>query len=185
MTAHSRFSICANAEQKIAKKTEKRNYKNCPNCAERVEKLDDNNDIICYFCGCRWCWTCYTELGEDSLSHYERWNWLSACPAGQFETKAAWRVELYLILVTLFSPLIYLAGPLINAFGQLAEGHGNSTLVYKAVNVLLAPFIIATTLLMGLVLSAVLTIPTVIINFVRFWHIFIVESGLKFMCCSA
>ena len=98
---------------------------------------------------------------------------------------SAWKAQLYLVLISVLSPLIYLAGPLINAFGHLAEGHSESTLVYKAVNIILAPFIIATTLLMGLVMSLVLTIPTIIVNFVRFWRIVIIDSGIKFMCCGA
>lgn len=68
--AHSRFSPCANAELKIAKRKEIRLVKPCPGCRERIEKLDDNNQMQCHYCGLQWCWTCYTSLDKNCDGHY-------------------------------------------------------------------------------------------------------------------
>jgi hypothetical protein len=67
----------------------------------------------------------------------------------------------------------------VNGAQLIAERHGESGLLGRALNILVAPFILLLCGAIGLVLAAVLTLPCIVVNFVRFWRIVLTDYGVN------
>lgn len=90
-----------------------------------------------------------------------------------------WKVKVYIILNIFLSPLYLLVGPIVNGVQLIKERHVDSDCLGRTLNILLAPLVLLLCMVFGVVLTAVLTVPSVLINFVRFWRIVLAENGLN------
>lgn len=93
-----------------------------------------------------------------------------------------WKVKIYLVLISILSPILLLLSPLANGLRFIGERHFEVGCVWQVLNLLLAPLIVLFCGLVGVVAALLLTIPTMLINSVRFWRIVLTESGLN-ICC--
>jgi hypothetical protein len=89
------------------------------------------------------------------------------------------KVKVWIVLVTILSPFFLLLGPIVNGAQYIAERHEESGFLGKALNIVIAPFILLFCGAIGLALVAVLTIPSIVVNLIRFWRIVLTENGLN------
>jgi predicted membrane protein len=89
------------------------------------------------------------------------------------------KVKVWIVLVTILSPFYLLLGPIVNGAHYIAERQEESSFSDKAFNLVIAPFILLFCGVIGLALAAVLTIPCIVVNVIRFWRIVLTENGLN------
>jgi len=102
---HKGISCSKNFERMYKFWAKDKNIQKCPKCKIRVEKDHGCNHMKCTLCGYQWCWICGREYSEN---HFD--SLLFGCPMLQF-TSSDWgfgRIFLYLLLITIFWPLILL-----------------------------------------------------------------------------